>query len=89
MRLGRHTLVLSWLAHASNFVAKSKLYVLDYDRPYFLGGGNINVPEPPVIAKYDFARNHGTYGWHSGSAFMTSTELAEWAVERLIAHLEK
>jgi TIR domain len=89
MRLGRHTIVLSWLAHASNFVARSKLYILDYDRLYYLRGGNLNVPEPPVIAEYEFARVNQQYGWQSGRTFMISAQLAEWCVERLISHLEK
>lgn len=90
MRLGRHTMMLSWLPHASNFVARSKLYILDYDRPYYLTRPNLSVPdEPPVIAKYEFAFNDGQYGWQSGSIFRTSNELAEWCVERLISHLER
>jgi hypothetical protein len=88
MRLGRHTIVLSWLTHASNFVARSKLYVLDYDQPYYLSGGGVSTRELPIVAKYEFASSNGQYGWRSGSTFLTSGELAEWCAERLISHID-
>ncbi|MDP9191353.1 MAG: toll/interleukin-1 receptor domain-containing protein [Acidobacteriota bacterium] len=89
MRLGRHTIVLSWLPHASNFVARSKLCVLDYDQPYYLSGGGVSTRELPIVAKYEFASSNAQYGWRSGSTFVTSGELAEWCAERLISHLDR
>lgn len=87
IRLGRHSIVLTWVVYASNFVAKSKLYVHEYDQPYSIYGGNYGRPEPRIVETLDFAKSSHRYGWRSGAEFRSSDELAERCVERLITHL--
>lgn len=62
IRIGKRSVVFSWLQSSVNEVEDARLYVLEYPWRYLLNGPNFSTLEPRKWI-YQFAGAKATFGW--------------------------
>ena len=89
IRAAGHTILISWTHKYTNSLSESGLYVLEYERSYFLGGGiNLDNPRELKRTRYSFDLRDGINGWSAAGTFMTTDELSEHCVSLLLGYAE-
>jgi len=89
VRVGKRSVLFSWLPSSVNEVEHARLYVLEYPWRYRLSGPNFSTLEPRKCP-YRFAKLNSVYGWSSDTAgeFITSEDLAIEYIDDLLSDAE-